>query len=802
MKLMVVESPNKISTLESILGNGWKVVASSGHVRDLPRRELGVTIPGFELEYEYAAGLEGKPHTSGEARVNRIRLAASEADAIYLATDPDREGEAIAWHLKDSLGLGEDDYMRVTFGSIERQAVMEAVANARKLDMHSVHAQEARRALDRLVGYMVSPVLSDMAGMNLSAGRVQSVALRLIVDRERAIRAFKVTNHFGAVVHFAGTDGRGGWSAKWDTSPFVTDDQPYVMDEGMAAKAAACRSFEVIEADSKEAKENPPSPFDTALLLQAASVKLKMDSDTTMKAAQALFEGPQGADHGVISYHRTDSVNFSEDSLAEIRAYAQGAGLPVADKPRRWKEKEDAQAGHQAIRPTDLSVEEAGDTEAQRALYRLIRERTIASQLAEARYRVNSARLRAVDADTAFEFVAKGRTLVDAGWRTLTQGDAADEDEGNEDEGGTVPVLSPRSQAQATAGELTKLKTAAPKRYTEASLVKRLKDDGIGRPATYVAIVKTIQARGYVGIEKRMFVPTEVGEMLIDGLVRGGFGFMELGFTRAMEADLDRIAQGNARYVDVVAPAHAQLQQELVQVQANADLKPRHRCPKCDSALRRLARPGKAVIWFCTGDDCKTFMDDAAGKPVPRREYPCPKCSTPLRRFKRKKGPGHGWLCPAEDCETFLDDKGGKPLAPQACPKCQSPLRRYARKDGEGKPTGKFGWFCTADDCKTFMEDDNGKAVEIKTAPCPKCSRTMYRRLGQYGWYWACSGYREDCKHMMADDNGKPVPRGQKTGSGGSGARGAERSKQAPRRQAKSPSVRRASPSKDKGRNR
>lgn len=765
MKIMVVESPSKIDTLSKILGDGWKIMASAGHVRDLPRKALGITQPDFDLHYEYSPGIEGKPHTGGKARVDRIRLHLSDAEMVYLATDPDREGEAIAWHLKDALGLRDSEYQRVSFGSIEPAAVAEGLRNARKLDMASVHAQEGRRALDRLVGYLVSPVLSDMAGMGLSAGRVQSPALRLIVDRERAIRAFKVTNHFGAVVKFDG----GAWSAKWDTAPFVSEERPYVMDVELASRAAACRSFRVLTSDSKDAKENPPSPFDTALLLQAASVKLKMDADVTMKAAQALFEGPAGAEHGFITYHRTDSVNFSPASLAEIRAYAQANGLPVSDKARTWKESEDAQAGHQAIRPTDLAVEEAGETEAQRGLYRLIRERAIASQLAEARYRNTAVRLVALDGGTAFEFVAKGRVMTDPGWRVLTQGDAADEGNGDDDETGQVPVLPVGSGKLAdNAGELTKLKTVAPPRYTEAALVKRLKADGIGRPATYVAIVKTIQSRDYVRVEKRMFVPTEVGEVLVDSLVRARFGFVELGFTRVMETQLDRIAKGELTYRDVVSAAHSELEKELKSVALNSDLKPAHSCPNCQAPLRLLKRPGKATIWFCTGaDTCKTFMDDDKGKPVPRKEHPCPTCETAMRRFKRKKGPGFGWFCPKEGCETFLDDKDGKPLAAQACPKCSKALRRYAKKDADKKPTGLFGWFCTGgDDCKTFFEDVNGRPVEIKTAPCPKCDRTMHRRMGQYGWYWGCSGYREGCKTMMADEGGKPVPKRSGGGSG------------------------------------
>lgn len=767
MKLMVVESPGKIEALTEILGPGWKVMASYGHIRDLPRKELGIEVPGFGLKYEFVPGRDGKAHNSGKARVDRIRAAASDAELVYLATDPDREGEAIAWHLKDALGLRDGDYARVTFGSIEASAINEALRNQRKVDMQRVHAQEGRRALDRLVGYMVSPVLSDLTGQTLSAGRVQSVALRLIVEREQAIRAFKVTNHFGAVVKFDG----GAWSAKWDTSRYVSEEQPYVMDAELATRAAACRSFRVTMAESKEAKQSPPKPFSTVLLLQAASVKLGMSADQVMKAAQALYEGPPGAGHGVITYHRTDSVNFTEDSLSDIRDYAASLGLPLSEKPRKWKEKQDAQAGHQAIRPTDLSVEVAGETEQQRALYRMIRERAIASQLADARYKVNSLRLVALDAGEAFEFVAKGRTMTFAGWRSLTQDDAAEEGGGDEgEETGAVPMLAEGSDKTASEGELSKLRTAPPPRFTEAALFKRLEAEGIGRPATYASIVSNIVQREYVRIEKKQFIPTEVGEMLFSALMKAGFAFMELDFTRDMESQLDRIAQGEASYRDVVSSFHTPLQQELIGVQVNGELKAAHSCPNCSAPMRKLVRSGKPTIWFCTGgDECKTFMDDDKGKPVPRKTQPCPKCSAPMMRFKRKKGPGYVWACSAREtgCDTFLDDHNGKPLALHNCPKCSSPLRRYPKKDSNGNLTGRHGWFCTGgDECKTFMEDVDGKPVAIKTAPCPKCQQPMYRRQGQYGWYWSCSN-RDACNNMMADDAGRPVPKK----AGGSGQR-------------------------------
>ncbi len=485
MKLLVVESPNKVKKIAGILGDGWIVEASVGHVRDLPHRELGIEGDGYELQYEYIPpkpipGSPGKFFAGGEARVARIASKAAEAEVVYLATDPDREGEAIAWHLKEALELSDDDYQRVTFSEITDSAVHKAVAQPRRLDMQLVHAQEARRALDRMVGYLVSPLLSDQLGMSLSAGRVQSPAVRLVVDREREIQGFRETNHFGARVSFDG----GAWQAEWHTKPFLQGDQKYILDEALASRAAACRDFAVIASETTTQAEAPPKPFSTALLLQAASVTLKFDPEVTAKLAQKLFE------QGVITYIRTDSVNFSDEAIAELRAHAQQNGWAVPATPRRFKAKSDAQEAHEAIRPTHIDATEAGETPDERALYRLIWLRSMASQLADARYSVNTVELQARAGSETFEFRAKGRTLLDAGWRVLTASDAAEDPDAGDGEDdapadGKVPKLDAGSAKRADSGQLLKKRTKPPTRYTKATLIKKLEACGIGRPATY-----------------------------------------------------------------------------------------------------------------------------------------------------------------------------------------------------------------------------------------------------------------------------------------------------------------------------
>ncbi|WOP85267.1 type I DNA topoisomerase [Citrobacter koseri] len=768
MKLMVVESPNKIKKIEAELGEGWKVMASVGHVRDLPRNGLGIEKPDFTLCYEYIppAKVGNRTFPGGQDRVARIRKEVRNAEMVYLATDPDREGEAIAWHLKDALGLGNDEYQRVTFDEVTGKVIRAALAKPRKIDDDLVHAQEARRALDRIVGYMVSPLLSDMLGLNLSAGRVQSVAVRIVVDLERRIKAFRKTNHFGAVVFFDGD----AWKAEWNTKPFTTEDSPYVLDEELANRAANSRQFRVTDSSTDTAREAPPSPFSTSLLLQAASVSLKLDPEVTAKLAQKLFE------QGAITYIRTDSVNFGDDAIAEIRSYAEGKGWKLPDAPRRFKTKGDAQEAHEAIRPTHIEVEEAGEDDKQRALYRLIWQRSVASQLADARYKVNAVTLESTDGPTPFEFKAKGRVLIEAGWRVLTAKDAVedadtdDKADGEAKDAGKVPVLDVGSDKRADTGKILRKQTMPPKRYTKASLIAKLEAEGIGRPATYPAIMGNVMNRGYLAEEKRYLVPTETGELVVDNLVKAGFAFMELDFTRDLEGQLDQIAEGKTTYLDVVAPAYDQLNKELVSIAQGGEFKPRYTCPKCSAGLRRFNHATRGPFWCCTNDDCRHFMDDAKGKPVERLSYPCPKCATALRRFKRKNGGGYLWACPNDECKTFLDDVDGKPLEPKvhSCPKCSSDLRRYQKKDKEtGKPKG-FGWFCTNKECSTFLDDEKGKPVVIKTAPCPACGKPMYRRKSTQGagYWWGCSGFKDGCKNVMDDKAGKPVPKAAKKPAG------------------------------------
>ncbi len=539
MKLLIVESPGKVKKVQSILGSGWKVAASVGHVRDLPVRELGVSMPDFKPDYT--------PTDRGKDVLKRLAALVKGADAVYLATDPDREGEAIAWHLADALKLKKP--LRVTFDSITKTAIEEAIKKPRSLDMSLVSAQEARRVLDRLCGYTVSGPLSKAAAERLSAGRVQSPALRLVVERERVIRDFVSTTHYGAELVFD------DWKASWLTKPWLPNGTEYLTDKALAEKAAGLRSLTVESCQESESRSAPPAPFTTSTLQQAASNALKSSPKDTMALAQRLYES------GSITYMRTDSPNLSDEAVKEIQAYAKAKNLPLADKPRVWKSKDGAQEAHEAIRCTHIEVEDAGETEAEKALYRLIRTRALASQLADAVFAVRTVRLSAPMDGKVAEFEARGRTMTDPGWKVvLFEDETADDTEA--EPANPVPPLAVGESITALDGRLLTKKTKPPTRFSEASLVKELENRGIGRPATFASIVETILRREYVRIEKRQLVPTPLGEKAI-ALLAGVFSFTDYDFTKDMESYLDAIAGGKAKYRDVLTKAHERLQQEL-----------------------------------------------------------------------------------------------------------------------------------------------------------------------------------------------------------------------------------------------
>lgn len=600
-KLLILESPGKVKKVQEILGPGWKVAASVGHVRDLPVKEMGVAAPDFKPQYI--------PTDRGKDVLSRLAGMVKNAEEIFLATDPDREGEAIAWHLKDALRL--KDAKRVTYTEITEAAIRAALSAPRSIDMALVAAQEGRRVLDRFCGYMVSGPLSNATGEKLSAGRVQSPAVRLVVDREKEIKAFSSTTHYGAELTFENVDNiTDGWKAVFLVKPWLPDSaagQEYLLDKSLAEKAAALRALDVLDCKESESRTAPPAPFTTSTLQQAASSSLKFTPKQTMQLAQRLYE------QGAITYMRTDSPNLSQEAVHAIRAYCETMGWPLVETPRKWKSKEGAQEAHEAIRPTHIEVEDAGETADEKALYRLIRLRSLACQLEDAVYAVRTLQLGAeMDGKQAL-FEAKGRSLLSQGWKVLAdQENDPDEgaEEGEKEPLNPVPAMKPGTKATALTGTVTTKKTKPAARFTEASLIRELEKRGIGRPSTYAAIIDTISSRKYVTTEKRFLVPTPLGEKIVSGLC-GHFSFIEYDFTRTMEQSLDDIAEGKAEYRAVIASAHDQLSKE-VQEFAKATGKV---CEKCGKPMvHRMKKPGKDGkggydFWGCTGwPECKESL--------------------------------------------------------------------------------------------------------------------------------------------------------------------------------------------------
>lgn len=631
--LIIVESPGKVKTISAYLGAGYKVAASVGHVRDLPSGSgagIGLAPPDFRLNYE--------PTARGRKILHDLRSDVASADRVLLATDPDREGEAIAWHLADALRLKNPE--RITFTAITSEQVKKAVNSPRPLDMNRVHAQEARRALDRLFGFRVSPALSDRAGERLSAGRVQSPAVRLVVDRERAISAFKVTDHFGAELTFTENNGS-SWRALWDVKPHLKGDEKYLLDGELTKKVAAIREVSVESFSDEEKARGPEAPFTTSSLQQIASKRLKMKPKRTMEVAQALYEA------GLITYHRTDAPNLDAAGIEDIAAYATTADLPLHDKQRVFKAKEGAQEGHEAIRPTHADKLEAGENDDERALYRLIWQRAVASQLADAKYAVRSVELSSSVDDTPVRFTATGRTLVSPGFLKIYADDATDADEKSDEEAeasNPIPVLALKSLLTATSGRVLAKKTKPPVRFKQASLVAELERCAIGRPSTYAAILDTILSRAYVTEDNKGYLlPSRIGETVRDALV-GRFAFAEFDYTRNLEDRLDDIAGAKSTYQAVVSDAWTALDAELIEL-GSLNIAPTHPCPACGKAMRAMNSP-KGAFWGCSGyPDCKTTLPDAKGKPGERKaaapvsDFSCPDCAKPLARRKGMSKP-------------------------------------------------------------------------------------------------------------------------------------------------------------------
>lgn len=680
--LVIVESPSKAKTIQKYLGKAYTVTASVGHIRDLPAAKLSVDVKN-DFAPKYAI-VKGK-----EKLVKELKELVKQSDRVYLATDPDREGEAISWHLATVLGLDLDDENRVKFNEINKTSVQNGIAHPEKIDLDLVDAQQARRILDRLVGYKLSPFVSQKIRRGLSAGRVQSVALRLIVDREQEIRAFKPEEYWTLDAKFTAPSSKRAFAAS-----FVGDETGKIKVETKEQSDAILErldgaEYKVTSVKKGTRRRQPAPPFTTSTLQQEGSRKLGFQGKRTMKTAQELYEGMEIKGYGamgLITYMRTDSLRISEEARQEGNEYilSNFGKEYLPEKPRYYKTKANAQDGHEAIRPTvpSLSPDKVKDslTSDQFKLYSLIWKRFMASLMANCVQDTVKVEIQGANGQDAQSgkyclFGASGYTVRFDGYTKLY---IAGTDEEEEDES-KLPTLS--------VGDVLKLKhlqgsqhfTQPPARYTEASLVKALEETGVGRPSTYVSIVSTITGREYVTREQKQLKPTELGEA-VTGLLKEQFpNIVNVKFTANMESDLDKVEHGEVDYIAMLHTFYDGFEENLKAAKEKTEgvkikLKEDETdipCEKCGRMMViKTGRFGKFLA--CPGyPECKNT------KPlVIETNAKCPVCGGKVIQKKSKRGYTFFGCDNYPNCNFMTWDKPTDEL----CPQCGKSL--FKRKGG------------------------------------------------------------------------------------------------------------------------
>jgi DNA topoisomerase-1 len=733
--LVIVESPAKARTLASYLKDDFVIKASVGHVKDLPGSQLGVDIEnGFTPQYQVI---------KGKAKIlKEIKKAAEKAEAIFLATDPDREGEAIAWHIAEELDRPRRTIRRVLFHEITARSVREALLKPERLDQDKFDAQQARRILDRLVGYLISPILWDKVRRGLSAGRVQSVAVRLICEREKDIQSF-VPQEYWTIEALLEGSAPPSFKA---TLARVDSKKAEIRNQGEARailQDLGHLSFSVKEIERKERRKYPPPPYITSQLQQEAWRKLRFTAKKTMSLAQRLYEGVELGSEGpvgLITYMRTDSVRISAEALQEVRQFIAEKFGPdyLPEKPNVYKSRKTAQEAHESIRPTSMKNDPARVKsflpEDQLALYELIWNRFVACQMNPAVYDQTSVDIQA----GKYLFRATGSILIFPGFMTLYI-ETADENVEGENQEGRLPEL--------TAGEILKVLgltpeqhfTQPPPRYTEATLIRELEEKGIGRPSTYATILDNIQEREYVAKkEKGRLYPTELGCLVTDLLVENFPDILDVQFTAQMEDELDKVEEGQLPWVqaleDFYDPFQKNLEKAKVEMQdikgkgAPTDLK----CDKCGAPMViKLGRHGQFLA-------CSNYPD----------------CKN-TKEFRRNEAGG----------VEVLEEKVGQ----ETCEKCGAPMV---------VKTGRFGKFLA---CSNYPQCKNTKKMvvngegqlevaqdEVSSETCEKCGASMVVKTGRFGKFLACSNYPQ-CKNTKrispakeaGPARGKPIPTGE-----------------------------------------
>ena len=677
-KLVIVESPAKAKTIQKYLGTGYDVVASMGHIRDLPKSKLGIDIEhGFQPDY---VEIKGK-----EELVDTLKKKGKKSDEIYLATDPDREGEAISWHLAYLLGMDLNEANRVTFNEITKSGVQSGMASPRQVDMDLVNAQQTRRILDRIVGYKLSPFLWKKVRRGLSAGRVQSVAVRIIVDREEEIRKFKPEEYWSIDAKLLGKSSRKAFAAKL----YGKDKKISIKTKEEAdaiLKELEGQPFMVENVKKSVRKKSPAPPFTTSTLQQEASRRLGFQARRTMKAAQELYEGVEVGSMGavgLITYMRTDSLRISDEAAQQAADFIEqryGKNY-LPPKRRAYKSKNNAQDAHEAIRPTmpEMTPEQVKDSLStdQFKLYKLVWERFIASQMATALLDTVSVDIRAGE----YLFKASGYTVKFDGYTVLYEESKEESAEGEENASGALPLMEKGDALKVKSLEGTQHFTQPPPRFTEASLIKTLEEKGIGRPSTYAPTITTILSRGYVEREAKALKPTALGEVVTQLMKKQFKKIVDLGFTAQMEKNLDEVEEGQTNWVDTLSEFYEDFAATLTQAEKNMD-GTRVKVPDeetdeiCELCGRKMVikigRFGKFLA--CPGfPECKNtrkIVQDTGGV--------CPLCGGRILAKKSKKGKAfygceHNPKCGFMTWDLPLKD---------VCPKCGATLFKKSGKMG------------------------------------------------------------------------------------------------------------------------
>ena len=748
MDLIIVESPSKAKTISKYLKGKFRVDASGGHVRDLPEKTLGVKVTeNFEPHYEITPNKKDV--------IKRLTEEAKKAARVYLATDPDREGEAISWHLQTVLGMDPDGANRVEFNEISPRAVQNALKSPRKIDYNLVDAQQARRVLDRLVGYKLSPFLNNRIQDGLSAGRVQSVALRLIVDREREIAAFKPEEYYAFNAQLCDL------GAKY--APFKAVYQ--LKKSGVSINLATAEEaeskirqgeFVVTKVKNGVSKQHAPAPFTTSSLQQDASNKFGMSSPETMLVAQHLYEGMDvGGDHiALITYIRTDSVRVAveaQQSALEFIERTYGKDY-VPAKPNFYATKKGAQDAHEAIRPINLEVTPASVKQyldkKHYNIYKLIYDRFVSSQMAEAQY--NSMQIEATSA--GYVFKASGKAVLFAGFTAAYQ--QAQSGENDEEESGKLlPPLNEGDKLNLVSLTKEQKFTRPPLRYTDASLVKAMDERGIGRPSTYASIISVLTKRKYVEKDGKYMVPTEVAYKITDILVHYFPDIMDVDFTAKMEEDLDKIEEGGVDWHKIISDFYPSFAEKLRTAACDGDEETDIKCEKCGSVMiRRIGKYGKYLA--CSNyPKCSNIVSESE---VETSSVRCPKCGANMVVKSGKFG--KFLACPNyPECSQILpiDVK----VTEEKCHECGSFM--FIKK-------GKYGDYYECPSCGAKQPvnkpDGNAKAGERTDGKCPSCGKPMRRMRSKNGKiYYGCTGY-PDCKFLSWD-----IPTGDKCPKCGKG---------------------------------